>query len=68
MEGLQSQISKMKCVLYFPIDLVSFFFVKAVAKLSDFTVEKGFKAIRIVLSKYDVVFFGFIFGQTASSK
>ena len=30
--------------------------MKAVAKLIDFTVEKGFKAIRNVLSKYDVVF------------
>ena len=43
-------------------------FVKAVAKLSDFTVEKGFKAIRNVLLKYEVVFFDFIFGQTTSWK
>ena len=32
------------------------FFIKAVVKLSDFTVEKEFKAIRNVLWKYDVVF------------
>ena len=44
------------------------FFVKAVAELSGFTVEKEFKAIRNVLWKYDVVFFDFIFGQTASWK
>ena len=40
-------ISKMKCVL---ITQICFqFFVMAVAKLSDFTVEKEFKAIRNVL-------------------
>ena len=41
------------------------FFVKTVAKLSEFTVEKGFKAIRNVQRKY-AAFFDFIFGQTAS--
>ena len=44
------------------------FFVKAVAELRDFTVEKEFKAIGNVLWKYDVVFFNFIVGQTASWK
>ena len=44
------------------------FFVKAVAELSGFTVEKEFKAIRNVQWKDDVVFFDFIFGQTASWK
>ena len=68
MESLQNQICKMKCVLITPYRSGFIFFVKAVAKLSDFTVEKGFKAIRNVLSKYDVVFFDFTFGQTASSK
>ena len=44
------------------------FFVKAVAELSEFTVENEFKAIRNVLQKYDVAFFDFIFGQIASWK
>ena len=44
------------------------FFVKAVADLSEFTVEKEFKEIWKVLWKYDVVLFDFIFGQTASWK
>ena len=44
------------------------FFVKAVAKLSDFTVIKEFKTIRNTLWKYDVVLFDFMFGQTASWK
>ena len=43
----------------------AFNFVKTVAELSDFTVEKEFKAVRNILWKYDVVFFDFIFGQTA---
>ena len=41
-------------------------FVKAVLELSDFTAEKEFKAIWIVLWKYDGVFFDFIFGETAN--
>ena len=41
------------------------FFVKTISELSDFTVEKEFKAIRNALWKDDVVFFDFIFGQTA---
>ena len=36
------------------------FFVKAVAELNDFTVEKEFKAIQNALWKYDAVFFDFI--------
>ena len=43
-------------------------FVKAAAKLSNFTVEKEFKVIRNAHWKYDVVFFDLIFGQTASWK
>ena len=57
----------MKCVIITPYRS-SLIFLKAVAKLSDFTVEKGFKAIRNVLSKYDAAFFEFIFGQTTSWK
>ena len=41
---------------------------QAVAKLGDFTVEKEFKTSRNVMWKNDVVFFDFIFGQTASWK
>ena len=44
------------------------FFVKAVAKLTDFTVEKEFKAIQKFPWKYDVVFLDIIIGQTASWK
>ena len=44
------------------------FLGKAVAELSDFTVEKEFKAIQNVLWKYDLGFFDFIFGQSAIRK
>ena len=44
------------------------FFVKAVAVLSDFTVEKEFKAIWNVVWKYEKILFDFIFGQAASWK
>ena len=44
------------------------FFAKAVVELSDFTVEKEFKAIGNVKKKKYVVFFDFIFGQIASWK
>ena len=43
-------------------------YVKAVAELIDFTVEKELKAIQNVLWKYDLVFFNFVFDQTASWK
>ena len=33
-----------------------------------YIIYKGFKAIQNVLSKYDAVFFNFIFGQTESWK
>ena len=47
MESLRVPISKTKCIL---ITQICFqFFVKAVAELSDYTVEKEFKAIRNVL-------------------
>ena len=42
--------------------------VKTVAKLSDFTVEKEFKATQNVVVINHVVFFDFINGQTASWK
>ena len=44
------------------------FLVEPVAQLSDFTVEKEFKAIQNIHWKYDVVFLNLIFGQTASWK
>ena len=47
MESLQIQISKMKCVLITPYRSGQFF-VKAAEKLGDFTVEKRFRAIRMV--------------------
>ena len=44
------------------------FLGNTVAELSEFAVEKEFKAIQNVLWKYDVVFFDCIFGQAASWK
>ena len=48
-------MSKMKCILITHYRSGFSFFKKAVAKLSDFTIEKGFKAIRNVMWKYDAL-------------
>ena len=64
MESLQIPISKMKWALITLYRCFQFL-GKAVAEVSDFTVETEFKAIQNILWKCDLVFFDFIFGQSA---
>ena len=62
MENFHISTSRMKWFQWITTDRLS------VAKLSGFRTEEGFKLIRNVLWKYNVVIFDFIFDQTANWK